>query len=65
MRKIRPAYACRKLHVQVDSCMRIVRVSFGRIFQKKIYLLIKSYIFHFNTSKVNLTWVLEFSIIGE
>jgi len=42
-------------------------------FQKYIYLLIKSYIFHFNISQVNLTsdwtlnqpWVLEFNIIGE
>ena len=66
-------YVCRKLCVQVDSCMRIARVSFGLIFQKLIYLFTKSYIFHFNTSQVNLTsdwalnqsWVLEISIIGE
>ena len=56
MRKIRPAYACRKLYAQANSCMRIVRDSFGLIFQKMIYLLIKSYIFHFNISQVNLTF---------
>ena len=73
MHKIKLAYACRKLCVQVDSCVRISRVSFDLIFQKYIYLLIKSYIFHFNTFQVNLTsdwalnqpWVLEFNIIGE
>ena len=32
-----------------------MRVSFGLIFQRLIYLLIKIYIFHFNTSQVNLT----------
>ena len=71
--KIKPAYACRKLRTQADLCVRIARVSFGFIFQKLIYLLIKSYISHFNTSQVNLTFnqalnqpqVLEFSIIGE
>ena len=56
VRKIGPMYACRKLCAQVDSCMRIVRVSFGLIFQKLIYLFTKSYIFHFNTSQVNLTF---------
>ena len=73
MHKIEPASACRKLHVQVVSCVFIARVSFGLVFQKLIYFLIKSYIFHFNTSQVNLIsnwalnqpWVLEFSIIGE
>ena len=66
-------YACRKLYVQVDSCVRMARVSFGPIFQKQIYLLIIIYTFHFKTSQVNLTsdwtlnqpWDLEFSIIGE
>jgi len=65
--------ACRKLRVQVDSCVHIVRVSLASLFQKKIYLLIKSYVFHFNISQVNIAsdwalnqpWVLEFSIIGE
>ena len=73
VRKIRPAYACKKLRVQADSYVRIVRVFFGLIFQKLIYLLIKSCIFHFNTSQVKLTsnwtlnqpWVLKFSIITE
>ena len=65
--------ACRKLCEQVDSCMHIARVSLASLFQKKIYLLIKSYIFHFNISQVNVTfdwvlnqpWVLEFNFIGE
>ena len=73
MRKIKPAYARRKPGTQADSCVHIARVFFGLIFQKIIYLLTKSYIFHFNTSQVNLTsnwalnqsWVLEFSIIGK
>ena len=50
VRKSRPVYICKKLRVQANSCMRIARVSFGLIFQKLIYFLIKSYIFHFNTS---------------
>ena len=54
--KIKPTYACRKPRTQADSCMHIARVSFGLIFQKLIYLLIKSYISHFNTSQVNLTF---------
>ena len=68
-----PTYACRKLCVQADSCVRIARFSFGLIFQILIYLLIKSYIFHFNTSQINLTsnwvlnqpWVLKFNINRE
>ena len=77
--RIRYARAISSLRTQAKSCVRklilvhIARVSFGLIFQKYIYLLIKSYIFHFNTFQVNLTsdwalnqpWVLEFNIIGE
>ena len=73
MRKIVPTCACKKLCAHTDSCVRIARVSLALLFQKYIYLLIKSYIFHFNISQVNLTsdwalnqpWVLEFSIIWE
>ena len=73
MHKIGPAYACRKPRAQADSCVRITRVSLALFFQKYIYTLIKSYIFHFKISQVNLTsdwalkqpWVLEFNIIGE
>ena len=55
MHKIKLAYACRKPHMQADSCVHIVRVSFALIFQKFIYSLIKSYTFHLNTSQVNST----------
>ena len=49
-------------------CVRKSRVSLAFIFQKQIYLLIKSYIFHFKISQVNLEfdwalnkpWALEF-----
>ena len=59
--KIGSSYACKKLRVQVDSYLHIARVSFGLIFLRLIYLLIKSYIFHFNTSQANLTsnWALN------
>ena len=61
------------MRAQANSYVHRARVSFGLIFQNLIYLLIKSYIFHFNTSQVNLIsdwalnqpWVFEFSIIGE
>ena len=33
VRKIGPAYACRKLRAQADSCLCIERVSFGLILQ--------------------------------
>ena len=49
VRKIGPAYACRKLVVKADSCVHIARVSFGLIFQNLIYLHIKRCIFNFNT----------------
>ena len=59
--KITPTYVCRKPRTQADSCVRIARVSFGLIFQYLIYLLIQSYIFHFNTSQDKLTsnWALN------
>ena len=48
-----------------DSCVRIVRVSFGLIFQKLIYLLIKRYISHFNTSQVHLNfWLCSKPTLG-
>ena len=40
---------------QADSCVRRPRISLALLFQNYIYLLIKSYIFHFNISQVNLT----------
>ena len=49
------------LHAQADSCVRMPRVSLALFFQRQIYLLIKSYIFHFSISQVNLTsnWTLN------
>ena len=49
------------LHAQDDSCMRMSRASLALIFQKYIYVVIKSYIFHFNISQVNLIsdWALN------
>ena len=56
-------YACARscLRAQADSCIHIARVSLALFFQKQIYLLIKSYIFHFNISQINLTsnWALN------
>ena len=42
------------LRVQVRACMHRPRVSMAFYFPKIIYFLIKSYIFYFNTSQVNL-----------
>ena len=42
------------LYTQDDSCVRMPRASLALLFQKYIYLVIKSYIFHFNISQVNL-----------
>ena len=49
------------LHAQADFCVRMPRVSLDLLFQKQIYQLIKSDIFHFNISQVNLTsnWTLN------
>ena len=56
------------LHAQADSCVHMPRASLALFFQKYIYLLIKSYIFHLKIFQVNLTsnwflnqpWVIEF-----
>ena len=56
-----PAYAACGLRMQTVGFLWL-------LFSKNIFLLIKSYTFHFNTSQVNLTsdwalnqpWVLEF-----
>ena len=46
----------RTLHARVETSLRAhVKGLLGLLFQKYIYLLIKSYIFHFNISQVNLT----------
>ena len=56
-------------HVCSYTCMRTYTLGFyWPLFSKNRFLLIKSYIFHFNTSQVNLTsdwalnqpWALEF-----
>ena len=68
------AYVCMQKATCAGRFLRAHSESFlGLTFLKYIYLLIKSYIFHFNISQVNLTfnwaqnqpWVLEFDIIGE
>ena len=56
------------LRAQADSCVHMPRASLALFFQKYIYLLIKSYIFHLKIFQVNLTsnwflnqpWVIEF-----
>ena len=55
------------MRAHANSCVHRSKASLALLFQKQIYLLIKSYIFHFNISQVNLTsdWALNQSQVLE
>ena len=54
VRKLVPAYTCLRLRMQVHACVHRPRAFFGLSFPKYIFCSLKSYIFYFNTSQVNL-----------